>query len=623
MRWGALDIPVELHHLGLFSAIALLPIFVFVRQEVRRANRRFLPARISAVAVAVLSLMLVALQPRWLVRSKPTEALLITPGADSQTVRAPADSINASLVFSLDGLEKWRSIFPQAQTIPDVAYLKRHHPEVRFVHVLGFGLNDYDWAELDSVSIKLHASPLPLGIKWMDWKRELVAGERLRVSGIVTGLDGQEHMLYLTDPGGVVDSVKVSAKGDARFEFTATPHESGRFLYEIIMRSNDNDILFREKISVNVVEPQPLRILLLENSVSFETRHLKNWLGKNRNRLAIRSTISRDRYRFEFQNHPQVDLKVMSSDLLDRFDLAIIDSRTLSLLSTSERKTLRAAVERKGLGVLIRPDEVVLSPNQQRFSDHGFFLNFRFEEFPELEYRMIRPFWFGLHDSSITKIPAEPFAIQPDWGMKPLVNDEMERTIAAAYRRGQGQVAISLIRDSYRWILEGNAQHHAAYWSHIFSELARKNSYEDRWAITSKRPSIIDQPVQFVLATISLQPIGLLTTEEGAQDSIFLRQDIVHSQRWFGTFWPKETGWHSIATVNGNSFWFYVYEKNYWQIVQQAQKVEATKRFVMQNPREGRRDDHPAARTPEAIPLFSFFLAFLLASTFLWIERKL
>ncbi len=160
----------------------------------------------------------------------------------------------------------------------------------------------------------------------------------------------------------------------------------------------------------------------------------------------------------------------MSAALFDRFDLVIIDGRTLSRLSVGERKTLRDAVELRGLGVLIMPDEAVLSPRQQRFSDREFFLNFRFEEFPELEYRMIRPLWFDLHDSTISKIPAEPFAIQSAWGMKPLVNDEMERIVAAAYRRGQGQIAISLIRDSYRWILEGNAQHHAAYWSHILSE---------------------------------------------------------------------------------------------------------------------------------------------------------
>jgi len=623
MRWGALVIPIDRNHLWLFLAIALLLIFVLVRQEIRRANRRLLAARISAVVIAVLSLVLMAIQPRWLVRAKPTEALLITPGADSQTVQALADSINVTSVFLLDGLEKWRSIFPQAQTIPDAAYLKRHHPDVRFMHVVGFGLSDFDWAELDSLSIQPHSSPLPLGIKWLDWPRELVVGERLHVSGILSGLSDEEHTLYLADPGDVVDSVKVSAKGDAPFEFTATPRESGRFLYEILMQSKDNDILLREKLEVNIVEPRPLKILLLENSVNFETRYLKNWLGKNQNKVAIRSTISRDRYRFEFQNHPQVDLSALSVDLFARFDLVIIDGRTLSRLNVGERKTLRNAVEQKGLDVLVMPDEIALSPRKQKFSDREFFLNFRFEEFPELEYRMIRPFWLGLHDSSITKIPAEPGAIQSAWGMKPLVNDEMERIVAAAYRRGQGQVGLSLIRDSYRWILEGNARHHAAYWSHILSELARKNFQADRWANASKQPAIVDQPVRFILETISTQPIGLLTTEEGAQDSIFLRQDIVPSQRWFGTFWPKEAGWHSIATANGNSFWFYVYEKTDWQIIQQAQKVEATKRFARQNHRKRDQDDHLAARKSVAIPLFYFFLLFLLSSAFLWIERKL
>ncbi len=623
MRWGALIIPVERNHLWLFFAIALLLIALLVRQEARRSNRRLLAARISAVVVAILSLVLMAIQPRWLTPAKPIAALLITPGADAQAVRALINSINFSLVFSLNGLEKWRSTFPETQIVPDVAYLKRHHPEVRFMHVVGFGLSDFDWAELDSLSIKPHASQLSLGIKWLDWQRELIAGERLHISGIVAGLSGEENTLYLADPAGIVDSVKIAATGDAPFEFTTAPRESGRFLYEILLRSKEHDILFDEKLDVNVGEPEPLRILLLENSVSFETRYLKNWIGKQRGEMAIRSTISRDRFRFEFQNHPQVDLAALSADLFDRFDLVIIDGHTLSRLSTGERKSLCTAVEQKGLGVLIIPDEVAFSPRTQRFSDHGFFLNFRFEEFPELEYRMIRPSWFGLHDSTISKIPAEPFVIQQDWGLKPLINDEMERIVAAACRRGQGQVGLSLIRDSYRWILAGNAQHHATYWSYILSELARKNFHAERWTIASKQPSIVDQPVQFALEATSSQPLGLLATEEGVQDSIFLRQDILQAQKWFGTFWPKKAGWHRVATAAGKVFWFYVYEKDEWQTVQQAQKVEATKRFAMLNSSKKNQVDHLAARKSVAIPLLYFFLTFLTCAAGLWIERKL
>ncbi len=159
--------------------------------------------------------------------------------------------------------------------------------------------------------------------------------------------------------------------------------------------------------------------------------------------------------------------------------------------------------------------------------------------------------------------------------------------------------------------------------SNALSEVARKNSYGERWTIASKQPSIVDQPVQIVLETISTQPVGLLATEEGIQDSVFLRQDNVHSQRWFGTFWPRAAGWHKIASAEGNSFWFYVYANKDWQVMQQAQKAEATKRFAMQNHPKRNQDDHLAARTSVAIPLFYFFLSFLICAVGLWIERKL
>ncbi|MGH7456644.1 MAG: hypothetical protein ACRENG_35170, partial [bacterium] len=365
-----------------------------------------------------------------------------------------------------------------------------------------------------------------------------------------------------------------------------------------------------------------LKILVLENQVSFETKFLKNFLSKHRGVLAIRSKISRERYRFEYFNHPKSDLTKITAKLLRGFEAAIIDGRTLHDLSEAERQTLRATVEQKGLGVLIIPDDSILEDNQRAFSNREFFLDFHFERFTELDERLVKPNWPGLAAGATTAIPAEPFVIKTTLGMKPLIKDEIERTLAATYQRGRGQVGLSLVRDTYRWILEGNAPYHAAYWSYLLSALAQNAGQRDRWSLSSMKPALVDQPVQLALITTAARPVGIVVTETNPSDSLFLQQDSIEPQRWFGTFWPRQPGWHHVSRGDGEPHWFYVYEKENWQTWQAAQRVAATQRWVWQNANLKSRVERRVHDNIEALPSIWFFLFFLFSCAYLWVERK-
>src|SRR5574341_916678 len=177
--------------------------------------------------------------------------------------------------------------------------------------------------------------------------------------------------------------------------------------------------------------------------------------------------------------------KKNSMSLLRHFDAVIVDGQTLNELSAMEQKALRAAVEQEGLGMLIFLDDAVLKNERQ---NHNFFPRFRFERSAELDERLVKPSWPNL-PAEVTAIPAAPFVIQDDFGMKPLIRDEMERTLAAAYQRGNGVVGLSLIRHTYRWILEGNAPFHAAHWSYVLSALARQDQRKDLWILPTDRKS--------------------------------------------------------------------------------------------------------------------------------------
>jgi hypothetical protein len=69
-------------------------------------------------------------------------------------------------------------------------------------------------------------------------------------------------------------------------------------------------------------------------------------------------------------------------------------------------------------------------------------------------------------------------------------------------RRGRGEVAMSLARDTWRWQLAGKGEAFAGYWSHLLSHLARRDS-SDSWRIANEEtaPLFVNRPVELRYST--------------------------------------------------------------------------------------------------------------------------
>lgn len=623
MTLGALHVPGDPRQiLGLIlvTAIVLAGLLALVYL---RPQRRHLAARIVATISAVIALLLMALQPHWISRVRGHTGLLITPGAPPDRAKALQEALKPhTFLLAEEDTAKWKFAIDNLEVIPDAAYLRRHHAGIDTLHVVGHGLADYDWKALAGINIIYHAAPLAAGIKHMHWQRNIMAGQRLHIRGVLVSSQHEEGWLYVSGPGGVIDSLAIDSSRETPFQFSLAPRDTGRFLYEMYFNAPAGKAMWREEFEVVVTPPPTLHILVIEASPNFETAYLMRWLAKQSHAVACRTTISRERHRFAFLNHAKVDLMRLEPSLLKRYDLLLIEGRALRDLSAGERASLRAAIAQNGLGVLLMPDEIVLNREQQNFSGHEFFLNFKLAPFADLEERFVKPRWPGQGEYATTALPAEPFEIAYNWNLKPLIKDEHDRILAAAHRRGKGWIALQLVRDSYRWILAGASAHYAAYWSHVLTKISRSPSVE-KWDLPQTKPIIVDQPLPLRLTTETSLPVGIIATENGETDSLYLSQDAGEATHWWGTFWPRESGWHKIATLNGVAQWFYVHEKNAWQTWQAAEKIAATERFAWQQKIHENKSEEFVRTQSAAIPLLIFFLMFLGSCAYLWLERKL
>lgn len=270
------------------------------------------------------------------------------------------------------------------------------------------------------------------------------------------------------------------------------------------------------------------------------------------------------------------------------------------------------------MGALIVADEIVLNGGDNTFSDRSFFLNFSFEKFPDLEYRTVK-LTMANFDGITIEATAEPFAIKEDVGLKPVIKDNTGQILAGVSHRSKGLIGTSLIRNSYKWVLAGESQYHAVYWSRIINELAKEDSSE-LWQIRPG-PVFVDQPIDLQLVTSSTYPAGMMKTESGVTDIIYLQQDRINPRQWSGIYWPKHEGWYRVSTQRGNPLWFYAQKPDQWKSWQQNKKISATEQFAALS---AMKEDSFAEITPrlQPISLLWFFLLFLAGNAFLWLERK-
>jgi hypothetical protein len=485
---------------------------------------------------------------------------------------------------------------------------------MRRLFVAGWGLDAAEWHALESIPVSFHPTPLAPGVSRASWPAEVVLGDRLVVEGDVTAAAGGQP-IYLEDPSGTTDFARLDSSGAFRLE--ARPRATGRSLYVLRTATADRSVT-AETLAVTVVVPPAWRVLILEGSPRFETSALRDWLVARGGAVAIRTAVSRNRFRTEFMNRDRVPLATLTSRLVSQFDVTVIDGRTLAALTASERLTLRRAVA-GGLGVLMIPDTVVFDPGTGRFSDRDFFLDFSLRRIEAIDLRLVRPRWAGLDRPASVPASAAPYVLAARFGTESLIEDGTGNILAQVAPRGAGRVGLSLVTGSAQWQRGGERDAFSAYWSRVLSAVAGGPD-DDHWTIETPGPWLVHRPLVVDVETTAERLVTLVVAPSGARDSVFLARDPLAPTHWHGTFWPREPGWHEIADAGGTAF--YVQPTGAWWSRQGAERLDATARHLVYAAQVSTGQQLPPQSTSQPIPVAWFFGLFLLSAGYLWSLRR-
>lgn len=621
--------------------LAALGALILVWLEWRRGDSRHWFARIFATLLAIIALTLFGVYRPTAAKTEPrggdVSVGLRTAGAGTSET-APA----GALWFALPEASAKPA---DATMIPDVAFLWRHYPEIKALHVIGDGLEPHDLDVLRGLQLSLQPgefAPSRPAVSFLHAPRETALGERIKLHGRIAGLKPSESVtLILESPDGAKSEAVVTKNGDAEpgFEISAaSPSAAGQFVWRLKLSSSagSEPIVVDEQIGISVVPPNLPRVLILEGSPRLDTAHLQRWFAEMGGNLRSRTLVGEGRYRFSSTKNEGVEFPAIDRELLEQSDILIVDTGALAALLPAERDALQSAVTELGMGVLVtaageNPFE------QSNIGGAAFLLPWKITEQAsaassiENETRLARLHWAGLRDPLEHPVPVEPFMIEPVTGQRELVSDSQGRAVVSAVRRGRGTVAFGLTRDTWRWRLENQAATFAQYWSFLFSELSRPQASAGNWTIVNAEtePLSVNRPVELLYSgSAEPQSPASVADGEGQTARLPLAQDSVEAMKWRTTFWPRRSGWHRITTSpNGASFSFFVHDASEWSSLVSGRRRAATEQWVeLARPRAIERDEMPSPlpflkRAGGTLPALLFIL-FVTSSGYLWLERR-
>ena len=153
-----------------------------------------------------------------------------------------------------------------------------------------------------------------------------------------------------------------------------------------------------------------------------------------------------------------------------------------------------------------------------------------------------------------------------------------------------------------------------AYWSLLLNKALRKQTSTKTESISPDLPTT-NEPVRLTLETEDNAP----PDDAVSQTRVAYAQYAVMPFAWQATYWPQP-GWQTTGNKLNAMNW-YVYEAKHWRGIKARAKLQATKKYLIQQ--QGSKKPGPTValqRIP--MPKIYFFIIFIICAALLWIEKK-
>ncbi len=563
------------------SGSVVLFLFFFWKEWSNSSKQKIVVNSIAGL-ITIGSIALIALRPAIPKTLEMGRAVLLTAGYDQNKLDSLLESDENLGVIRYD--------------------MNRPNPleldSINSIYILGAGVAPFDFWQFDDISVTYLGAKIPRGITRLQYEEKYAIDSELVVQGIYSA-PKPGHRIILQGPGqSSLDSVELNSSKTQTFSLSTTLKVEGKYVYALTEKDSSGTTLSSEPLPIQVVEHKPLRVLIINEFPSFETKYLKNYLAEMNLEVMVRSQLTKGKYKFEYFSRSRTPIYSFSSDNLKNFDIVILDANSYRNLSSNAFSILVTAAKQEGLGIFIQPDEELF-----RLQGKKSYFNFTSNRNNES----------ALEEGAKIKVESYPYSFDKEFLLEPAYNPN--NNILSAYRRlEQGRVGTTVLKNTYQLVLEGHSNLYRRLWADILGDISKKVIPNAHWE-SGKMMSVQNHPYPFKIRTFSKKP----QVENEVGSPITLANDPDIPNLWNGTVYPRTKGWNKLNfEKDTTTFDYYVIDFTQWETLRMNQTMDANRIYFQQASKSSTKKEFLAPIEP-----FWFFLIFILGMGYLWLEPKL
>ncbi len=577
-------LPIEL---ALTVLILLAALFTWLEWR-RKQSLRI--ARIIVVGLMMLALAGIFLRPIYNVE-RSSSLIILTNNYDEKKIDSLVQLYGSASLKHIEGVRPYRG--SNKITYHDLPSIQH---DIQFV--VGEGLPNHALDLLDIKTFQFISSNKKEGIIQLHIDKPILANRKHTINGLYYNKSGKTKIV-LKSPAGNEDSIVIEKKGEQSFQLSFRPKQSGNLSYEVISEKADGNT-WSEILPIHIEVSQPLRILFLQSYPTFETQYLKNFLTAKGHQLLLRYQLSKNNFRFEYGNLPAQSFSRLTNELLNHFDLLVLDANALNMLSASEQTILHESVQH-GLGLLL----MNIDPSKAPKGKINFF-PFQAQKIKTDTASLI------LAKASIT-LPTPPYRITESSSVKSIIKNK-SRILSGYKNQGFGKIGFQLLQQTYQLTLSGDSLNYANLWSPVIENISRQNTSSSKIKIKNPFPIYQDEPIDFEIISSVENPTLVV-------DSITLplHEDVMIDDVWYARAWAAEPGWHTAEISEDASLHYYVSKNEEWKSLTIANQIKANRLINIVSHATAKKK---IMESKMVDPIY-FYILFILSAAFLWLAPKL
>tara|TARA_R110002073_G_scaffold279026_1_gene442830 strand:+ start:69012 stop:70754 length:1743 start_codon:yes stop_codon:yes gene_type:complete len=563
-----------------FTALFLWLVFAWKEWQQVNKSRRYL--KLILALIALTSLSLIILKPMVVSKLDTYEMVLLTKGYHVEKL----DSIkNEHKKIQVQNYKANRSFI-------------NPNKKPSSIYVLGEGIAAFDFYQLDSLNVTYLGRNTPSGVVKLNYEQKQTVGNSIAVQGLYTQPKKGTKLILESAAETSLDSVMFPNDSAQIFNLSTQLNVVGNYEYHLVEKDSLDRVIASNPIGIRVVPERTLSVFIVNWFPTFETKYLKNFLAEKGHEVIVRSQVTRGKFKYEYFNRSTTPSVDFSEKSLQNFDMVIMDAQSFKNLSRRQKNNLEATVRNEGLGLFIQTSNFNSSVNY--LTDFGFQLD--------------KNTTTNLSNYPKIHISKYPYRIKPQFSLHPI--HQINNSVQSAYKPlGNGQIGIAVFENTFQLILNGHSNVYQSLWTEIINVLSKKHLPLASWNANSNI-HFKDQPFNFSVRSHSKNPIVLNEHNQ----IIPLINSIDNNSLWFGTVYPKNTGWQQQHLQQDSTavFNYYVTDTLNWKALQSYQTSNANKKQFKQKQTTGK-----PHTTRQALSLIWMYMLFLFSISYLWLEPKL